>query len=66
MLNDSAIEHFKQTTFIAVIGPTTAQTARELGFQVHAEATQHDAAGLVDAVVALCQRLQPHKCEKNR
>jgi uroporphyrinogen-III synthase len=37
---------------IAVIGPVTADTARELGLRVDIEATEHTIAGLVDAIMA--------------
>jgi uroporphyrinogen III methyltransferase/synthase len=41
------------------IGPITTQAARDLGLEVHAEATRHDVDGLVEAVVedALSQRM---------
>jgi uroporphyrinogen III methyltransferase / synthase len=34
------------------IGPITSGTARELGLEVHAEATQHDIDGLVETLLA--------------
>ena len=34
------------------IGPITSATARELGLEVHAEASRHDIDGLVEAVLA--------------
>ena len=33
------------------IGPVTSDTARELGLEVHREATEHDIDGLVAAVL---------------
>jgi uroporphyrinogen III methyltransferase / synthase len=36
---------------VVSIGPVTSQTARELGLEVHVEATQHDINGLVKALV---------------
>jgi uroporphyrinogen III methyltransferase/synthase len=41
------------------IGPITTQAARDLGLDIHAEATHHDIDGLVEAVVedALSQRM---------
>jgi uroporphyrinogen III methyltransferase/synthase len=38
------------------IGPITTATARELGLQVVAEATQHDIDGLVEAIVGVLAR----------
>jgi uroporphyrinogen-III synthase len=37
---------------LAVIGPVTAGTARELGLRVDIEAAEHTVAGLIDAIVA--------------
>lgn len=36
---------------IASIGPVTSQTARQLGLEVHAEASEHTIAGLIRALV---------------
>lgn len=38
---------------VAVIGPVTAAAARASGMTVHARATEHTVAGLVDAVLSL-------------
>lgn len=52
----SAVRHFVQevgdpgSTLIAVIGPVTAEAARELGLDVHIEASSHTAEGLVAAI----------------
>jgi uroporphyrinogen-III synthase len=35
---------------VACIGPTTAQTAREAGFQVHITAAEHTVSGLVNSL----------------
>ncbi len=37
---------------VVSIGPVTSETARAAGLQVHAEASRHDPAGLVEALVA--------------
>jgi uroporphyrinogen III methyltransferase / synthase len=44
---------------VVSIGPITTQTARELGLEVHTEASRHDVDGLVNALVedALSQRM---------
>jgi uroporphyrinogen III methyltransferase / synthase len=44
-------ERFPDTARVVSIGPITSQTARELGLEVHVEATRHDLDGLVDALV---------------
>jgi uroporphyrinogen-III synthase len=44
---------------VACIGPTTAAAASSAGMAVAAVADRHDAAGLVDAVVALWARRAP-------
>jgi uroporphyrinogen III methyltransferase/synthase len=41
---------------VAVIGPATARTARELGLDVHVEAEPHTVEGLVDALVSFVAR----------
>jgi uroporphyrinogen III methyltransferase/synthase len=41
---------------IATIGPVTSESVREAGLQVAAEATDHTAGGLVDALVAALTR----------
>ncbi len=37
---------------VVSIGPVTSETAREAGLEVHVEASRHDPAGLVEALVA--------------
>jgi uroporphyrinogen III methyltransferase/synthase len=41
---------------VVSIGPITSATARELGIDVHAEATHHDIDGLVEALLAEAAR----------
>ena len=45
------LEKFKQNARIISIGPVTSDTARELGFEVHAQAAQFTIPGLVDALL---------------
>jgi len=52
-------DRFPLRARVVSIGPITTQTARELGLEVHTEASRHDIDGLVDAIVedALAQRM---------
>lgn len=43
---------FPASARVISIGPITSATARELGLEVHAEASQHDIGGLVDTLLA--------------
>jgi uroporphyrinogen III methyltransferase/synthase len=44
------LDHVRRTVNVAAIGPITAATARELGFGVAVESSEHTIAGLVAAI----------------
>ncbi|MEO8092449.1 MAG: uroporphyrinogen-III C-methyltransferase [bacterium] len=50
-------DSFPRRARVVSIGPVTSETAREAGLEVHVEATRHDPAGLVEALVADAARL---------
>jgi uroporphyrinogen III methyltransferase/synthase len=52
-------DSFPRDARVVSIGPVTSETAREAGLEVHVEATRHDPAGLVEALVADAARPQP-------
>ena len=41
-----------ESSFIACIGPVTADTCRDLGLRVDLQATEHTVEGLVDALTS--------------
>ncbi|MFO7973384.1 MAG: uroporphyrinogen-III synthase [Candidatus Hydrogenedentota bacterium] len=51
MLGENRIETLKKHVAFAVIGPITAQTARELGMHPAIEAKKHSIPGLIQAIV---------------
>jgi uroporphyrinogen III methyltransferase / synthase len=51
MLGQERVEVLKKSASFAVIGPITAQTARELGIQPAIEAEEHSIPGLIQAIV---------------
>ncbi len=51
-LLDAIGDRFPRDARVVSIGPVTSATARELGLEVHAEATRHDPSGLVEALLA--------------
>jgi uroporphyrinogen III methyltransferase/synthase len=44
-------DRFPRTARVVSIGPVTSEAARELGIEVHVEATKHDVDGLVEALL---------------
>ncbi len=51
-------DSFPRDARVVSIGPVTSETARAAGLEVHVEASSHDPAGLVEALVADAARLK--------
>jgi uroporphyrinogen III methyltransferase/synthase len=54
-LDETMRQHLGTRTLLVALSPVTGETLRQLGLPVAAEATEYTAAGLVDALLALCR-----------